>query len=124
MKMYEVEVALVFSKTIHVQAPTKETAKALAEAVVLRTDALPLTDEDLVDVESEALCLDPYDDDYDGAEFDDEDDCEEDYDEDEEETDPYDLLEEAYSHIAELGSIVDAMIPLIYTQSTGKNAKA
>ncbi len=73
MKMYEVEVELIFSKTIRVQAPTKLTAKVLAEAVVLRTDALPLTDEDLIEVESEAQCLCPYDDD---EEYDEDDDDE------------------------------------------------
>lgn len=54
MKKFEVEMDLHFTKTVHVQAPDKDAAIHLAEAMVLCTDALPLTDEDMIDLTATA----------------------------------------------------------------------
>lgn len=54
MKKFEVEMDLHFTKTVHVQAPDEDAAIHLAEAMVLCTDALPLTDEDMIDLTATA----------------------------------------------------------------------
>ena len=54
MKKFEVEMDLHFTKTVHVQAPDEDAAIHLAEAMVLCTDALPLTNEDMIDLTATA----------------------------------------------------------------------
>lgn len=54
MKKFEVEMDLHFTKTVHVQATDEDAAIHLAEAMVLCTDALPLTDEDMIDLTATA----------------------------------------------------------------------
>lgn len=54
MKKFEVEMDLHFTKTVHVQAPDEDAAIHLAEAMVLCTDALPLTDKDMIDLTATA----------------------------------------------------------------------
>ena len=54
MKQLKVEMDLHFTKTVHVQAPDEDAAIHLAEAMVLCTDALPLTDEDMIDLTATA----------------------------------------------------------------------
>ena len=54
MKKFEVEMDLYFTKTVHVQAPDEDAAIHLAEAMVLCTDALPLTNEDMIDLTATA----------------------------------------------------------------------
>lgn len=54
MEKFEVEMDLHFTKTVHVQAPDEDAAIHLAEAMVLCTDALPLTNEDMIDLTATA----------------------------------------------------------------------
>ena len=54
MKKFEVEMDLHFTKTVHVQAPDEDAAIHLAEAMVLCTDALSLTNEDMIDLTATA----------------------------------------------------------------------
>lgn len=54
MKKFEVEMDLYFTKTVHVQAPDEDAAIHLAEAMVLCTDALPLTNKDMIDLTATA----------------------------------------------------------------------
>lgn len=48
MKKYEVEMDIHFTKTLHIEAPNEDAATVLAETMLLCTDALPLTDGDMV----------------------------------------------------------------------------
>ena len=48
MKKFEIEMDVHFTKTIHIEAPDEGAATVLAETMLLYTDALPLTDEDMV----------------------------------------------------------------------------
>lgn len=48
MKKYEVEMDIHFTKTLHIEAPNEDAATVLAETMLLCTDALPLTDADMV----------------------------------------------------------------------------
>jgi len=48
MRKFEVEMDIHFTKTVHVEAPDEDAAVTLAETMLMCTDALPLTDEDLV----------------------------------------------------------------------------
>lgn len=82
MKYFEVEMAMSFTKTIHVKAPNEEAAEALAETIFKDTDVLSLTPADLDEFEAFAMPVDDSDDDED----DDEEYgcCDDDLDEDEE----------------------------------------
>lgn len=48
MKNFEVEMNIQFTKTVRIEAPDEAAATVLAETTLLCTDALPLTDEDMV----------------------------------------------------------------------------
>lgn len=48
MRKFEVELDIHFSKTLHIEAPDEDAATALAETMLLCTDAMPLTDADMV----------------------------------------------------------------------------
>ena len=48
MKKFEVEMDIHFTKAIHIEAPDEDSATVLAETILLCTDALPLTDADMV----------------------------------------------------------------------------
>ena len=48
MKKFEVEMDIHFTKTLHIEAPNEDAATVLAETMLLCTDALPLTDADMV----------------------------------------------------------------------------
>ena len=48
MRKFEIEMDIHFTKTVHVEAPDEDAAVTLAETMLMCTDALPLTDEDLV----------------------------------------------------------------------------
>ena len=48
MKKFEIEMDIHFTKTIHIDAPSEDAATVLAETMLLCTDALPLTDADMV----------------------------------------------------------------------------
>lgn len=48
MRKYEIEMDIHFTKTLHIEAPNEDAATTLAETMLLCTDALPLTDEDMV----------------------------------------------------------------------------
>lgn len=108
MKKFEIEMDIHFTKTIHIDAPSEDAATVLAETMLLCTDALPLTDADMVGLITTATELDkepvreagPVDDDEDEDDDDDDDFCcgdctvcglcdedddDEDFDEDEEE---------------------------------------
>lgn len=50
MKKFEVEMDIHFTKTVHIEAPNEDAAITLAETMLLCTDALPLTDEDMIDL--------------------------------------------------------------------------
>ena len=50
MKKFEVEMDVHFTKTVHIEAPNEDAAITLAETMLLCTDALPLTDEDMIDL--------------------------------------------------------------------------
>ena len=50
MKKYEVEMGIHFTKTICVEAPSKQCAAELAEMMLRYTDALPLTRADMEDL--------------------------------------------------------------------------
>lgn len=106
MKKYEIEMDIHFAKTLHIEAPNEDAATVLAETMLLCTDALPLTDADMVGLITTATELDkkpvrktePVDDDDEDDDDDDfccgdctvcglcdEDDDDENFDEDEEE---------------------------------------
>ncbi len=48
MKKFEIEMDIHFSKTLRIEAPDEDAATVLAETMLLCTDALLLTDEDMV----------------------------------------------------------------------------
>lgn len=48
MRKFEIEMDIHFSKTLHIEAPNEDAATVLAETMLLCTDALPLTDADMV----------------------------------------------------------------------------
>ena len=48
MKKFEIEMDIHFTKTIHIDAPNEDAATVLAETMLLCTDALPLTEADMV----------------------------------------------------------------------------
>ena len=48
MKKFEIEMDIHFTKTIHIDAPNEDAATVLAETMLLCTDAMPLTDADMV----------------------------------------------------------------------------
>ena len=48
MKNFEVEMNIQFTKTVRIEAPDEAAATVLAETMLLCTDALPLTDQDMV----------------------------------------------------------------------------
>jgi len=48
MRKFEIEMDIHFTKTLHIEAPNEDAATVLAETMLLCTDALPLTDEDMV----------------------------------------------------------------------------
>lgn len=48
MKKFEVEMDIHFTKTLHIEALDENSATVLAETMLLTTDALPLTDKDMV----------------------------------------------------------------------------
>ena len=48
MKKFEVEMDIHFTKAFHIEAPDEDSATVLAETILLCTDALPLTDADMV----------------------------------------------------------------------------
>lgn len=58
MKKYEVEMDIHFTKTLHIEAPNEDAATVLAETMLLCTDALPLTDADMVGLITTATELD------------------------------------------------------------------
>lgn len=78
MKIYDVEMAVYYAKTLQVKAPNREAAEALVETIFKDTNALKLTPDDLEDFEAFATPIDGTDDDDDYDCF-----CE-DFDEDEE----------------------------------------
>jgi len=77
MRKFEIEMDIHFSKTLHIEAPNEDAATVLAETMLLCTDALPLTDEDMVGLITTATELDrkpireagPVDDDDDDDDF-------------------------------------------------------
>jgi len=77
MKKFEIEMDIHFTKTLHIEAPNEDAATVLAETMLLCTDALPLTDEDMVGLITTATELDrkpireagPVDDDDDDDDF-------------------------------------------------------
>ena len=48
MRKFEIEMDIHFAKTLHIEAPNEDAATVLAETMLLCTDALPLTDADMV----------------------------------------------------------------------------
>lgn len=58
MKKFEIEMDIHFTKTIHIDAPDEDAATVLAETMLLCTDALPLTDADIVGLITTATELD------------------------------------------------------------------
>lgn len=48
MKKFEVEMDIHFTKALHIEALDENSATVLAETMLLTTDALPLTDKDMV----------------------------------------------------------------------------
>ena len=48
MRKFEIEMDIHFTKTLHIEAPTEDTATVLAETMLMCTDALPLTGADMV----------------------------------------------------------------------------
>ena len=48
MKKFEIEMDIHFTKNIHIDALNEDAATVLAETMLLCTDALPLTDADMV----------------------------------------------------------------------------
>ena len=106
MRKFEIEMDIHFTKTLHIEATNEDAATMLAETMLLCTDALPLTDADMVGLITTATELDkkpvrktePVDDDDEDDDDDDfccgdctvcglcdEDDDDENFDEDEEE---------------------------------------
>ena len=58
MKKFEIEMDIHFNKTLHIEAPNEDAATVLAETMLLCTDALPLTDADMVGLITTATELD------------------------------------------------------------------
>ena len=58
MKKFEIEMDIHFTKTVHIDAPNEDAATVLAETMLLCTDALPLTDADMVGLITTATELD------------------------------------------------------------------
>ena len=58
MKKFEIEMDIHFTKTVHIDAPDEDAATVLAETMLLCTDALPLTDADMVGLITTATELD------------------------------------------------------------------
>ena len=58
MKKFEIEMDIHFTKTLHIEAPNEDAATVLAETMLLCTDALPLTDADMVGLITTATELD------------------------------------------------------------------
>ena len=106
MRKFEIEMDIHFTKALHIEATNEDAATMLAETMLLCTDALPLTDADMVGLITTATELDkkpvrktePVDDDDEDDDDDDfccgdctvcglcdEDDDDENFDEDEEE---------------------------------------
>ena len=48
MKKFEIEMDIHFTKPLHIEATNEDAATMLAETMLLCTDALPLTDADMV----------------------------------------------------------------------------
>ena len=48
MRKFEIEMDIHFTKTLRIEAPNEDAATVLAETMLLCTDALPLTDADMV----------------------------------------------------------------------------
>ena len=48
MKKFEIEMDIHFTKTLHIEATNEDAATMLAETMLLCTDALPLTDADMI----------------------------------------------------------------------------
>ena len=48
MRKFEIEMDIHFTKTLHIEATNEDAATMLAETMLLCTDALPLTDADMV----------------------------------------------------------------------------
>ena len=59
MRKFEIEMDIHFTKTLHIEAPNEDAATVLAETMLLCTDALPLTDEDMVGLITTATELGP-----------------------------------------------------------------
>ena len=140
MKKFEIEMDIHFTKTLHIEAPNEDAATVLAETMLLCTDALPLTDADMVGLITTATELEkkpvrnaePIDEDGDDADDDfccgdctvcglcDEDD--DDFDEDEEERIDelvhklMDALEDATDAMASAIAVADAL-----KEITGEN---
>lgn len=116
MKYFEVEMAMSFTKTIHVKAPNEEAAEALAETIFKDTDVLSLTPADLEDFDAFAMPVDDSDDDEDQEDI-----CYEGFDEDEElpfdgESDPRERLLEMMESL--LNSLSDHEVAIhIYPTS-------
>ena len=58
MKKFEIEMDIHFTKTLHIEATNEDAATMLAETMLLCTDALPLTDADMVGLITTATELD------------------------------------------------------------------
>ena len=58
MKKFEIEMDIHFTKTLHIEATNEDAATVLAETMLLCTDALPLTDADMVGLITTATELD------------------------------------------------------------------
>lgn len=77
MKKFEVKMVVHFSKTLHIEALDENSASVLAETMLLTTDALPLTDKDIVGLVTTATEMgkkpvqkaDPIDEDEDDDDF-------------------------------------------------------
>lgn len=58
MRKFEIEMDIHFTKTLRIEAPNEDAATVLAETMLLCTDALPLTDADMVGLITTATELD------------------------------------------------------------------
>ena len=58
MRKFEIEMDIHFTKNLHIEAPNEDAATVLAETMLLCTDALPLTDADMVGLITTATELD------------------------------------------------------------------
>ena len=61
MKLYDVEMDIHFSKNFRVEAENQEAAISLAESILLCTDVISLTDEDMIGLNSTAKGLEDMD---------------------------------------------------------------